>query len=272
MSRTRGGVPRGGVPLAVGVAGERTFWLARSGVRRRPSETPSIASARIETSATRMSRPPTWAEATASRLPTSPSPTCQAWAKAELGRHQKVSMSASPAPAASSSSRSQPAARRSVSEPPARRSYAARPRTVSTAPIGRGMIASPPATPRRSEHCGRTHGMTADQERALLTVAEAAAACRRGRAPAAVRNERPGSAHEEHSDGPRVRGGCLGRAGDRSRARGASPGRRHPWGGGRGDRGVSRWRCRRNPMDRRPARRDDQLSVWHPRVRGQRRL
>ena len=105
--------PPPGVPPAPPAARLTTFWLARSGVRRRPSERPVKASTASETSATRIIAPPTLAEPTDTRLPTTASATCQAWARAQLGRHQKVSIFAFAMRAAQlGSSQRQHAARR----------------------------------------------------------------------------------------------------------------------------------------------------------------
>ena len=119
------------------VAWLTTFWLACSRDSRRPGDTPASESMISEASATAISAIPAAGEATDSRLPATASAMCQAWATAQLGRHQKVSTVASRR-APRSSCASDSAARRSELLPAARPPKPVNEATVSAKPIGCG--------------------------------------------------------------------------------------------------------------------------------------
>ena len=114
-----------------------TFWLARSGVRRRPSDVPSTSSATVDASATASSAAPIVGWLTDRRLPTSASATCHACASAQFGRHQNVS-TRTRWRFATRSRASHWAARRSASVPGPRPSNAASAVIVSRGRIGAG--------------------------------------------------------------------------------------------------------------------------------------
>ena len=80
------------MPGVAAGSGATTFWLARSGVSRRPSERPVAASNAIEATATSASPPPIQGCETIRTLAPSPRTACHACASAQLGRHQNVSI------------------------------------------------------------------------------------------------------------------------------------------------------------------------------------
>ena len=116
---------------ACGAVAATTFWLARSGVSRRPSETPMSASAITETSATRSSAPPSRGDATASRLPASAEADVPARGPAPSSAGTRRARSVTSRPLGVSSSASQRAARRSASDPAPRRLEAVERRRLS---------------------------------------------------------------------------------------------------------------------------------------------
>src|SRR6185437_7966823 len=142
-----------------------TFWLARSGVSRRPGEAPVSPSASTESRAAPSIAAPTVGWLTERRLPASASATCQACASAQFGRHQNDSV-LTLWPARNSSWASRRAARRSASVPGPRRSKAASIAVVSSGRIG---------ADDRSLDPIETFGVSPDEERQLLAVARDAA-------------------------------------------------------------------------------------------------
>src|SRR5579884_742899 len=141
--------------------------------------------------------PPARADATETRLPATASPACQAWARAQLGRHQNGSMFTRVlAPATCSAS--QFAARRSASVPAPRPGNADSPATASGGLVsvsvwgrpargcvlirGRMMATRPgraagrlPGRSDTTSHVPEPEPLTSSEEQELLAVAHEAA-------------------------------------------------------------------------------------------------
>jgi hypothetical protein len=98
-----------------------TFWEACSRVSQRPGETHVSQSLMRHSSATRITAAPAVAWVLESRLPATARATCQLWARAQLGRLQKVSSSALRRGSRAICRAAQVAARRSASLPAGRR-------------------------------------------------------------------------------------------------------------------------------------------------------
>ena len=147
-----------------------TFWLARSGVSRRPIEVPRISSATVDASATARRVVPRIGSPTEMRLPASASAACQACASGQFGRHQNVSIRTRWRDATSSPA-SHRAARRSASVPGPRPLKAASAVVVSSGRIG-PIIAAAISDRTRLDDCERRAELLAVAREAAEAAAD----------------------------------------------------------------------------------------------------